>query len=324
MARKIIAIMKLIIAVALLLFLFRLANFDKFLEHVKHVTLWPLVVVVLLYFIGIYVSVVRWDCILRFYKLNNPHTRLFKGYLIGGFFNNFLPTSIGGDVYRYLFMKEKHPFSSQEVFCSLFVERGVGFLTLFIVNIILAAIYLNTIISHRSFLIVEGVMIAAFIAILCTVLFRARIFSWMTNRKNNFFITRKINEYLEYLMKINNMRIIAVPFLYSLLFIFISSLIYYLVFSALNCNVKFSFMILTCTIIGVFRAIPISFNSIGVSEGLFVFLFATQGQDPSISLSGAIITRTLIALASVAGGCLFFLKEIKTFKKGNIDKKEKT
>ena len=55
---------------------------------------------VLLIIISMVVSVEKWSRILRAEGINLPWLQLWKVYWIGIFFNNFLPSSIGGDGIR--------------------------------------------------------------------------------------------------------------------------------------------------------------------------------------------------------------------------------
>src|SRR3989304_4390275 len=49
--------------------------------------------------IGLLISAYRWKLLLRAQSVEAPTLDLLQSYLIGGFFNNFLPTRVGGDVY---------------------------------------------------------------------------------------------------------------------------------------------------------------------------------------------------------------------------------
>ncbi len=55
-----------------------------------------------LFLSGVVIRVFRWRALLRGLGLRPPFLLLFKLYLVGGFFNSFLPSGFGGDVVRVL------------------------------------------------------------------------------------------------------------------------------------------------------------------------------------------------------------------------------
>ena len=59
-----------------------------------------LALALLLYFAMVLSSVLRWGILLRAQHLRLPYTFLTQSFLVATFFNNFLPSNIGGDVVR--------------------------------------------------------------------------------------------------------------------------------------------------------------------------------------------------------------------------------
>ena len=53
-----------------------------------------------LHFLGCFISVVRWRLLLQAQHITIPLRFLFKSYMVAIFFNNLLPSTIGGDVVR--------------------------------------------------------------------------------------------------------------------------------------------------------------------------------------------------------------------------------
>ncbi|MFA6570611.1 MAG: hypothetical protein WCT77_05180, partial [Bacteroidota bacterium] len=75
--------------------------------------------------------------------------------------------------------------------------------------------------------------------------------------------------------------------------------------------VNFCYILLVSTITQIIGILPISLNSIGVTEGLNVFLFALVGVPLEISFAIALIGRmSLICTSSVGGIFYFFDKKI--------------
>ena len=83
----------------------------------------------LLYILSMFIVAYRWKILLKVRNINIGMFRLTKFYLIGFFFNNFLPSSIGGDVSRIINLSSKNVPASIS-FSSVFVERLIGFLAM--------------------------------------------------------------------------------------------------------------------------------------------------------------------------------------------------
>ena len=78
-----------------------------------------------LHIIGLAISAYRWQLLLSAQAVEAPFWGLFSSYLIGGFFNNFLPTRVGGDVYRMVDSK-KYSGTMLRPFAVISVERLTG------------------------------------------------------------------------------------------------------------------------------------------------------------------------------------------------------
>ena len=84
-----------------------------------------------LHAVGILVSAYRWQILARAQSDEIPLGYLMKSYLVGAFFNNFLPSSYGGDIVR---IWDGSRFSKSLVRSSaiVVVERATGIIVLFL------------------------------------------------------------------------------------------------------------------------------------------------------------------------------------------------
>ena len=87
-----------------------------------------------LHAIGILVSAYRWQILARAQGDEIPLGYLMKSYLVGTFFNNFLPSSYGGDIVR---IWDGSRFSKSLVRSSaiVVVERATGIIVLFLFSL---------------------------------------------------------------------------------------------------------------------------------------------------------------------------------------------
>ena len=94
--------LKVCLSVGLLAYLFTLIDLDRLLEQLRQVDLRYLVVGLMLLLAQIGISSLKWQLILRSDGVSMFLPSLVKIYMIGNFLSLFLPTSIGGDIYRVL------------------------------------------------------------------------------------------------------------------------------------------------------------------------------------------------------------------------------
>jgi len=86
----------------------------------------------LMKFLGLVIGALRWKKLLEFQKININLRYLIDSYIVALFFNNFLPTRIGGDIVRINDLS-KASNSIYQSASTVFVERffGIGVLLLF-------------------------------------------------------------------------------------------------------------------------------------------------------------------------------------------------
>ena len=91
---------KLAVSVALLALLFSRVDVGRFWVSARNASLRWLASALVLYFINVLASVWRWRLLLDAQDVHVAPRTLFGSMLVALFFNNFLPSNIGGDVVR--------------------------------------------------------------------------------------------------------------------------------------------------------------------------------------------------------------------------------
>jgi uncharacterized membrane protein YbhN (UPF0104 family) len=98
--RRLLLVSKVFITVGLCAYLLFHANWDEVPGLLGKVGLPVATIVFIIMLLSITISTYKWDIILQVHKIFFKFNALHKIYFIATFFNNFLPTSIGGDGYR--------------------------------------------------------------------------------------------------------------------------------------------------------------------------------------------------------------------------------
>ncbi len=132
-------ILKAGISIGLLAYLIYIADPEKIFQVLNKIWfeggLIYLTVAAVLFLISLVVLSLRWQILVRGYGIKIPTSSLFKYYLIGLFFNNFLPTGIGGDVLR-IYNLVKDTGDRTISFASVITERLLGITSTLILTIV--------------------------------------------------------------------------------------------------------------------------------------------------------------------------------------------
>jgi len=295
-----IKIIKILISFFLIAYLLYSIEWNIFLSVVANANLLYIIFAGLLYFSGILFSVFRWDIMLKMLGIHITKTLNIRLYLESSFMGNFLPTSIGGDVYKYAILSKQLPNKKQKIIGSMLLERGFGFLMLFAINIITLPFFLNIIFSNKKLMLLEMIVFGGGITFF--LLFNKGILNLLNRLFVNFSLYKKIYEFLVSLRKLFNLKNFLLPSMYSLFFILnilLGQILYLMAFGVFINPLYILFSISITYIAGI---LPISFNSIGITEGLTVFLYGLAGISPETALAVALSGRVCLIFANLSGG----------------------
>jgi hypothetical protein len=123
---------KLLVSISLLYYLLRRIDAARMWNEMQHASQLWLAVALGLYLVMILVSAWRWDRLLRAQQLAIPGRTLVGSYLVATFFNNFLPSNIGGDVVR---IRDTAPAAGSKTVATtiVFIDRVIGLIGLLFV-----------------------------------------------------------------------------------------------------------------------------------------------------------------------------------------------
>lgn len=125
----IILIVKLAVSAALMAFLLSQLDVGAVLRHVAALPLAIAVWVILVLLVQALIQSLRWRLILRAVGLDLPFMSAFYIFLVGMFFNQTLPSSIGGDAVKILLAAQRG-IPLGRVGSSVLLDRVCGLLTL--------------------------------------------------------------------------------------------------------------------------------------------------------------------------------------------------
>lgn len=306
MKRLIFILLRFIISASLIIFVFSRIDIKEFLNCVKEANILLLLFSLSLHFVGALLGSSRWNVLLKSYGIDVPHRELYRLYMIGSFFNTFLPTSVGGDAVRMFKVSSLTDKRAQAV-TSVFIERFIGMLILYVISFFSYAFY---------FKFKEGRELLIAILILLSTSFGFVIFILSPISEKilkiipSSFLKEKLDKvYYSLKYPVKEPYSLLIVFLYTTL-LQINVVIYFFIIS-LSINIKLSiiyFFILIPVILTV-TMLPITLGGIGLREGGFVFLFSRFGGVlPEKALTLSILGYFISVIFAIFGGLVYIFE----------------
>jgi len=223
---------------------------------------------------------------------------------IGNFFNNFLPTSVGGDLVKAYYATKKSA-RKLESFSAVFFDRFFGFLSIGLLAF-LGILFLNRHIKDAKLLwgsaIFSTAVLLAFIFFLNKRLTK-KLFAGLLGlpvfREGSRLrkLYNALNTYKEH--KIIIAQLIGI----SLLAQMITVVAIYIIIRSLSQEISFLTLFLIIPLVSVASMMP-SINGLGIREGAFVyFLKEFISRESAVAVS--ILYLAVILIMSLIGGVLY-------------------
>jgi uncharacterized membrane protein YbhN (UPF0104 family) len=247
------------------------------------------------------VNAVKWFWSLRLHGQHFPWGYLFRIGCMGYFFNNFLPSGIGGDVYRIYRTWPQEGEKSPAV-SSVVVERVIG-LAVLLLNGLLGALLLQEYLVARSYtwLAIAG-SVAGIVALPC--LMKLQRSGWLSRRLPKLagienamhLILRPRPEWLA---------LLAASFVFQVL----AAGAVLLCFEAVGAPISIATALLITAAAGLASVLPISISGLGVIEGSIAGMAAGLGSSYEAGVLAALLLRVLALAVSAICGLFCFVDD---------------
>ena len=308
MKKRLVLLAKLLVMTGLLAVLYRHVDFAAFRAALAGLVWGWLPLIYALFLLNTTLSARKWQLLLRADGVRAPLGSLLASYLIGTFFNLFLPSSIGGDSYRVV-DASRHGGAAKS-FASVFADRLTGFLALAIWGLLFSAIGWSRLPDKRILLLpvlVFGLMAGLVFALVQRTWLVAvwRFLRLDRLPKFDAFLHRFLDSLAGYHA---DRRLVAVVFGLSLVFQMIAITTIFCISQALHWDVPFVYFCIFVPLITLGEALPVSIFGIGVRDGLYVFFFAQAGAAREQALALALVYVLITIVYSLLGGAWFLLR----------------
>jgi glycosyltransferase 2 family protein len=297
------------IALIILLLLFKVNLSQVGTEFLKSDLRWIFLAGVL-HIIGLLISAYRWQLLLSAHDVQAPLWGLIHSYLIGGFFNNFLPTRVGGDVYRMVDSK-KYSGSLLRPAAVIIVERLTGIYGLLLIGITAVAFYPRFHEIRTLAIALFSLTIGGFLAVL--VFYGSESFgNWLKRLTSKLpaKISAKALEMFDAFWHFSkSKKIVFFAFLLGLLLQFNVILYYYLIAHALKMPMSLLDTSIVMPLLICIQLLPLTPNGIGVREFSYIYLLHPLGVSNAMAVAFSLWDYILTFFYGLIGGILYLVKK---------------
>jgi len=309
--RTLTLLLKIVVSAGLLYLLLGRTDLTRLWSYVRNASPAWLAVALLLYLAMILLSVWRWRILLVAQHLAVPAGRLLNSYLVATFFNNFLPSNIGGDVIR---IRDTAGQAGSKTLATAVVlmDRGLGLLGLLTVAAAGSSVASHIggrppVVASILWLALAGGLAASAAAVLlpggvARLLSPLRLIhqEWVGERIGRLTgALRKFRDAPGALVTC----LLGAVLVQAVLVAFYAAIVH-----SMNIPVSAWHLAVIVPISFVIQMAPVSVNGFGVREATFTYYFSRIGLPIESALVVSFMGAGLIILFSLSGAAAYLLR----------------
>lgn len=308
--KQILFVLKILISGILIWYLLSKIQVVQIYDAIKSASLLWILMAFMLNFLGKIISGIRWKYLLAVQGTHVPMKVLISSLLVGHFFNNFLPSTIGGDTFR-AYDVAKYSNKNMQSVITVVAERMMGILalaTLALLAVIFGFWFIKGV--DAFFWLVSGFFSVIMIGFITTTnqYFVDKVVKLFGKLRLNK-ISQKVKEaYDVYKYMKSKRNILWIVFIISVILQINVVIHYYLISISLNLGVPILYFFIIIPIVLCVLLLPISINGIGLRENTYVFLMGLVGVSGQKAVAFSWLAFGLIVLMGIIGGIVFIIR----------------
>ncbi len=290
MQKKLSLVLKIAVTIGLVFWLIRRVDWGGVGAMLSHVSWWLFFLALGLQLAGNVLSAKKWQVIAHFKGLPLSLKEAFFTYLTGGFINNFLPSTIGGDAYRGLSLAKSSGARAAALSTVVF-DRFIGLWTTAVLAVVFGVFLWPYFFSSFPLLVTMAVIISfLLIDLIITYLYCLSWFRAFVARIPFHTVRRILEEVIFYTRK----HIWLTTSLWSGLFVMVGvAASNFALFHALGSAIGVLPFLSIIFLVTIVSAAPVSVNNIGIKEWAYVTFFALVGVSAEMAVTVALLSRFL-------------------------------
>jgi uncharacterized protein (TIRG00374 family) len=305
--RSALLVFKVGVSMGLLAYLLSTTDLDALARRVRTGDPLLLALAMVLYAVILGISTWRWRVLLQAQGFAAPLADLSASYLVATFFNNFLPSNIGGDVIRVR-DSSRLTGSTTTSLAVVAIDRILGLGALYALALaayVLGGPSVRHLAGARAVLLGLGLVFGT----MAYVFFRPGIARRVVSASGlaRFPWALKRFETVQAAVHVYRQQVAAVwvAFLGSVALQTLVVFFYYYVARALRIPLPLSACFLMVPLCSLVQTVPVSFNGWGIRESVFILYFSQVGLPRDSALAFSLVGAGLIVLMSLSGAVVW-------------------
>ena len=313
--RLLIKKIKIVVSLALIIILLYKISPSKLAVHLRGMNPIVLSVSVAVFFLSSFLGSIQWHLLLRAGGIQITFSQSFRLYIVGLFFNNFLPANVGGDVVK-IYDVTREGNDPYQVFAITLLDRIIG-----ITGLCILAIAASFILLGRGGAYHIRIYLIIFIGCI------APVFTLVLNKRLSSSVRKlfgmikfrglgdRFDMIFRQLGSFAHLRsLLAKLTLLALVVQFMRVATHILVGKALGVELApldLVYFYVFVPLLGLVMILPISLNGLGIREGTGVLLFTQIGISKEQALLMELITYVVMVVVSLVGGVFFLVRHFR-------------
>ena len=286
----------------------------------RQMNLWVFAATTAIFTISHIIIGLRWWLLLRTQSIFIGFWAAVRLYFLGWFYNNFMPSSVGGDLVRAWYVT-KHTDKKFEAVLSVFVDRAIGLASTIVIAVFFYLLFLRGQAEPVGFgtrggflKFVVGYRVVIFWLV---VLVAVTFLGFLSNRKGRAMLEKAWSSIrvhgLKMIEKLKNAVVIycSRPLVILAVFgltVFMQIMVitgFWFLGVSLGADVSIKYYYVFFTLMWVVGALPVSIGGAVVIEGGLAYLFVKfAAVEPEAALALALCQRAVWILASLPGAAI--------------------
>jgi hypothetical protein len=296
--KAVLLILKICISLGLLYIVLSRTGFDQVFSVLRNISLIAFLSAIALFLFAQFISALRWKLLL---PGEMSTWNLFSLYMIGSFFNTFLPGLVGGDAVKGYYLY-KVTGKGTLAFASVFMDRYLGLLIMIVICALAFPFGYPYFQGSRIAWLVPAAVLSFFISSLL-------IFGLRLGKRIPL-----LSDFYSYFHAYRNQKdTMGKALLLSVVVQFSGFLAVYVLALGLGEHTPFLSLLVFLPLVILFTMLPISISGLGVREGAFILFFGLIGVRPE-----AATAISFSWFITISAGNLFGLIEYIRYKKEGL------
>jgi glycosyltransferase 2 family protein len=307
-----------VILVAVLLWMMR-DNLTHILKIIKNTDKLLIFYGFVIYFVATYLVALRFKRVVSVQSVEITVKESAYLIFLGHFFNNFLPTSLGGDILKAYYAGKKSN-NNKGAFIGVFMDRALALIPFTLIPAIVLVFFYRNTLGLPVIIAVYSIFVASFILIglilhkktakyISCILKPFRESLWYEKIKSGYNL---LNTYSEHKI------VLLLSFLLSTSAQILSIIATYILAKAIGVDsVGIGIFFIYVPLVWIMTLIP-SINGLGIREGAFVY-FLRPYMPAENALALSLLVLAVLLLHSIIGGVVYiFKKDAFSFKQETL------